>query len=608
VVSFTVDGCPSPVPIGVFLASFPHTMTDAVTTAPAPAPAPVLRTFGDFGLLRLLGRSSLTIAWLAIDNRTGAPVRLLASTQPVHVPTMRARCVEDAKRAARLVHPRIVPVRQVGCVDRFPYLVCDAEPADLDAASPTATVLSLDDLVRRGHDLLDGLAYVHEAAMVHGDLGQHTVMVDAAGRLRIWGCGLGLALANARHASPPGGTPAPRTAMPAAHGLGFLLAREIASCGLLIQHWLLGRPPAGEPDMPTLVDQMTTIDLRLPLDLPQPVPVSLRLIINRAIDLHPQRRFLHARSFERVLDSWRQTQLLDDNGFDAVLIERIRRGGHLPARPMLSHRVTLIAGMEQQRLDTVVDVLLEDIGLSLGLLRAANSADTAAVTAEEPVLTVNRAMQLMGTVGLRRVASGMKAWPGMLKPMGVGVLETAMHRALLAGHLAEHLAPAGMDAEAAMLAAQFQHLGLLLGFYHFPEEMQQIARLKVAGDVGSGQPISEETATLAVLGVDLPGLTQSFLRLWGLSESLRQRVRPIPLDRRVQSPTTPSGWIKLVASCANEIVMVTELPQPEQPAALTQVLDRYHDALALDTEQVRGAMRQARDKLSHHLIHTAAAS
>ena len=576
-------------------------MTDAATTAPPPTLGPVLRNFGDFGLLRLLGRSSLTIAWLAVDRRTGEPVRLLASTQPVPLQTTRERSVEDARRAARLVHPRIAPVRSVGCVDRFPYVVCEADPLDLDPATVNATVLSLDDIVQRGHDLLDGLSYVHEAAMVHGDIGLHTVMVDAHGRLRLWGCGLAQALGVAAQASRPApGAPA-NPAAPAIPSVGHVLAREIAACGLLIQHWLMGRAPVGEPDMPTLLAQITTNDLRLPGDLPLPVPVSLRLIVNRAIDLHPQRRFVHARSFERVLNNWRQTQLLEGSGFDAMFAEKIRRGGHLPARPLLGNRITTIAGMEKQRLDTVVDVLLEDIGLSLGLLRSANSADTAAVTEDEPVLTVQRAMQLMGTTGLRRVAGGMKSWPGLLKPMGVRALETAQRRALLAGHLAEFLAPAGMDAEAAMLAAQFQHLGLLLVAYHFPEELQQIARLKSAGDVGSGYPLSDETATLAVLGVDLQGLTDSFLRLWGLHEALRERIRPIPLDRVVRSPTTPSGWIKLVASCANEIVAVTELPPLEQPDALTGVLNRYHTALALDTEGVRIAMRQARDKLASHL-------
>lgn len=584
------------------LISQTNSMTDAVA---APLP-PVLRTFGDYGLLRLLGRSSLTIAWLAVEQSTGVIVRLLASTQPIGDPQARNRCVEEAQRAARLLHPRITPVRRVGCVDRFPFLACEAEPGDVEPPSLTTGVLSLDDLVRRGHDLVDGLAYLHEAAMVHGDIGQHTVMVDATGRLRLWGCGLGHAVSLARQMPPPAGTPkSPRAATAGAPGLGYLLAREIAASGLLIQHWLLGRAPVGEPDMPTLVTQMTTLDLRLPPDVPQPVPVSLRLILNRSIDLHPQRRFVHARSFERVLGTWRQTQLLGGNGFDAVLAEHIRRGGHLPARPMLSQRVNLIASMEKQRLDTVVDVLLEDIGLSLGLLRSGNSADAAAITADEPVLTVTRAMHLMGTAGLRRVASGMKQWPGTLKPMGVRTLENAMQRALLAGHLAEALVPAGLDAEAAMLAAQCQHLGLLLAAYHFPEELQQIGRLRAAGDVGSGHPISEETATLAVLGVDLFGLTEAFLRLWGLNESLRQRLRPIPLDRQVLSPSTPAGWIKLVASCANEIVTVTELPAPAQPDALTAVLNRYHTALALDTEQVRSAVRQSRDKLARHLTNAA---
>jgi HD-like signal output (HDOD) protein len=562
-------------------------MNDAVSAAP------VLRTFADFALLRMLGRSSLTIAWLATDIQSGQPVRLLASTYPVASQAMRERCVEDAQRAARLVHPRLVPVRKIGCLDRFPYLVCDADPSDLEATSSLPPVLSLDDVVRRGHDVLDGLSYVHEAGMVHGDLGMHTLMPDSTGRLRLWGCGLGAALASARHASASSAATPP--------GIGYWLSREIAACGLLMQHWLMGRPPVGEADMPTLLGKMNTVDLRLPIQVPQPVPDSLRLIINRAIDMHPQRRFLLARSFERVLGNWHQTQMLDGNGFDAVLADRIRRGGHLPARPMLVNRVTQIIGMEQQRLDTVVDVLLEDIGLSLSLLRAANSAEASGASVDEAVITVNRAMQLMGTNGLRRVAGSMKPWPGILKPAYVRTFETAMNRALLAGHLAENLAPAGMDAEEALLAAQFQHLGLLLAAYHFPDELQQIARLKAAGDVGSGQPISEETVTLAVLGVDLPGLAAAFLRLWGLTDSLRPRVRPIPLDRRVLSPTTPAGWIKLVASCANEIVAVTELPRPAQPAALTAVLDRYHAALALNTEQVRGAMRRARDKLSRHL-------
>ncbi len=72
-------------------------MTDAVV---APLP-PVLRAFGDYGLLRLLGRSSLTIAWLAVEQSTGVVVRLLASTQPIGDPQARNRCVEEAQQQER---------------------------------------------------------------------------------------------------------------------------------------------------------------------------------------------------------------------------------------------------------------------------------------------------------------------------------------------------------------------------------------------------------------------------------------------------------------------------------------------------------------------------
>lgn len=573
-------------------------MTDTAAVSPAPAlPAlpPVLRQFGEYGLLRLLGRSSLTIAWLALDTRTGEPVRLLAASQPVPALALRERCVDDAQRAARLQHPRLAPVRKVGVVDRFPYVVCDVVPTDLQPVSTDAAVLSLDDLVQRGHALLDGLSYVHEAAMLHGDLGLHTLLHDGSGRLQLWGCGLAVALAHARTATP---------AAPAPSGPAFQMAREIAASGLLIQHWLLGRAPFGEPDMPTLLGRLHTADLRLPADLPQPVPLSLRLILDRSTDLHPQRRFVHARSFERVLGHWRESQLLGGEGFDALLAERIRRSGHLPALPMLNHRVMQIARMEQQRLDTVVDVLLEDIGLSLGLLRAANAADTSAAAAEEPVITVQRAMQLMGTLGLRRVATGLKAWPGTLRPPAARMLAHVLQRALLAGHVAEALAPPGMDAESVQLAAQLQHLGSLLAHYHFSEEMQQIARLTTAPDgtdSRGGPPVSAQTAMLAVLGVDMEGLTASFLRLWGLTEALLYRVRAIPADVVIRTPTSAPGWVKLVASCANEVVVLSEQPEAGQPGALAQLLDRYHQTLGLDAAQVQAALHQARDKLARHL-------
>lgn len=576
------------------------TSVDTVPPAPqaesapdaSPASLPIMRMFSHFGLVRMLGRSSVTIAWLAVDTRTGQPVRLLASRQPINAQAVRERCLDDARRAARLVHPRLMPVRDIGCVDRFPYLTCDVDSGHLPKAEERATPMPLKDIVRHGVELLEGLAYAHEGSVLHGDLGLHTVAIDAAGHLQLWGLGLGVALMGSR----PGG-------VAQVAGLATLFGREVAAASLLIQHGLIEGPPLGEPDMPTLLDRWPATDMRLPHELPVPIPDSLRLIINRGVESNPQRRYIQARSFERALSGWHQTQMPDQGGFDAMLAERLRRAGHLPAMPALSQRVMSVGAMEKQRLDDMVDLLLEDVALSLAMLRAANSAEIAAANADADVTTVHRAMQLMGTNGLRRVANSLKPWPGLLKPTQAALLEQAMNRAHLAGHLAAFLAPAGLDAEMALLAAQFQNLGALLAAYHFPDEVQQIARLVASGaEAGTeGLSITEELAATSVIGVDLPGLAAAFLRVWGLAESLRALVRPLSRDRAVRAPTSPQGWARVVGSYANEVVAVAELPQPAQPEALSAVVGRYRSALALDEAQVRHAMRRARDKLGRHL-------
>ena len=48
---------------------FPAPSSPCITTA--------VRSFGPYTLIRLIGSSSLTIAWLARDTRTDQPVRLL---------------------------------------------------------------------------------------------------------------------------------------------------------------------------------------------------------------------------------------------------------------------------------------------------------------------------------------------------------------------------------------------------------------------------------------------------------------------------------------------------------------------------------------------------
>lgn len=62
------------------------------------------------------------------------------------------------------------------------------------------------------------------------------------------------------------------------------------------------------------------------------------------------------------------------------------------------------------------------------------------------------------------------------------------------------------------------------------------------------------------------------------------------------------GAAALTRFCHGELgLRTTDLPQPNQPAALATLIGRYHSTLGLDEGQVRGAMRRAREKLSRHM-------
>lgn len=567
--------------------------------AAAPAPAAAVRHFGRFELRQLIGRSTLTMAWMAHDPRARLDVMLM---MPRKAPATRDAFDawwEAARRSAKLSHPNLLTPLEVGHHDHYPFqsferpqgmttlvelLAGKQPPAPMDITSWCA-------------DLLEGLAYAHDGGVVHGDLGLHSVVIDRQGRAAAWGLSTAHTAASMLQAD---GLRLQRTAGD----------RDVTSVGLLL-HWLLATQPAlDEQDLPTALDRIPQEIIRLPWQLPHPVPEALRAIVNRATDRFEKRRYLSARSFFRAISGWRKVQSEESGGALGLLVDRLHSVGHLPARNGLAQRVVQVARMETQRIDDLADVILQDPALSFELLRMVNSAHYGAQR-ETAVTTVRRAVQLVGVSGVRRAAGALRAWPGPLKEDAARALEQGLRHARLAGHLAETLVPAGLDAESALLAAQLQHLGRLLALYHFPDEAQQIQMLmQPQPPVKEGEPITpgltEEGAANAVLGVDLASLAMAVAKHWGLDDSMQELMQPLARDRTVRSPDTSPGWLRLVASCANELLDAARQPATLQAKALGQVAARYARTLDYTPDSLKEAMKTARQKLDQPVLASAA--
>ena len=316
----------------------------------------------------------------------------------------------------------------------------------------------------------------------------------------------------------------------------------------------------------------------------------------------------NARTLLRALNGWREVQAQDSGGPLALLLDRLRTVGHLPTGANVGARIARLATLDGQRNDEIAEQILQDMALSFELLRSVNSAHVQGtqVAGNGPVLTIRRAVALIGINGVRAAARGLRAWPGPLSEPNAAALQRAMDRVRLAGHTAQALRPAGYDPEVVYLVAVLQNLGRLLVQYHFPEETEQIRQLMQpapatpGSDAGkSEQPgMREEGAAFAVLGVDIESLGAAVARHWGLGEDVLQMIRRVPSDKPVRTPDGDADILRIAASAANEAVdAISQLSAPRVGAALNLVAQRYARVLNTSAKDLNEALESARAAL-----------
>jgi non-specific serine/threonine protein kinase len=567
---------------------------------PAPSAAPPLKRFGRFQIRRLLGRSARTMVWLVHDPRLAQELMLVLPRQALAPDALEA-WLQTVRRAARLRHPHLAPVAEVGEHERWPYAAYErrlgatlAERLSPQGEAPTQAAAW-------AVDVLAGLAFAHEAGVAHGDLQLHALLVDDSDRMLVMG--LEVALADTPVAEA--GT-APRTL---SVDPGALQAqrdraqRDVLATGLVLHHLLAGRPALDEPDVGRVADRLPPRGrelVRLPFAIPRPVPEPLRAIVNRATDRQPRHRYLSARTLARALEGWIEVESAHEGGAHALLLERIGQIGALPATPGGAARAARLALLEHERTNELAEIVLRDLALSFELLRVVNTARVRGtqVSGNGPVLTVRRAIAMVGLDGVRRAAHGLRPWPGPLAEADAHELEALLDRVRRAGRIAQALRPAGYDAEVVFLVTLLQNLGRLLVQYHFPDEAQQIRRLmqpQPASEAGGrDEPgMSEEQAAYAVLGCDVEGMGTAVARHWGMDDAVLHMIRRLPAGAPVRTPDHDDDVLRAVASAANEALDALALPPRLASPALERVAGRYARVLTLQPGDLQDAVQAA---------------
>lgn len=136
---------------------------------------------GRYRIVRLLGQGGMGVVYHAYDDQLDRPVaiKVVAGTHATAIG--RQRLQREAKAAARIRHPHICQIYDIGEADGDPFIAMELLEGEPLSARLTRGALSVPDALGIALQMLDALQTLHEQGIVHRDLKPSNVFMTAHG-------------------------------------------------------------------------------------------------------------------------------------------------------------------------------------------------------------------------------------------------------------------------------------------------------------------------------------------------------------------------------------------------------------------------------------------
>ncbi len=254
----------------------------AATDGFAPGTVALPAVFGDYDLLEEVGRGGMGVVYRARQRSLDriVAVKMLLRRELASAADL-ARFRSEAEAAARLDHPGIVSVFEVGELDGHPFYSMQYVEGTTLARLLTGGPLPARDAATILAQVAEAVQAAHARGILHRDLKPSNILIDTDGCPRVSDFGLAKRLeadASVTHTGAILGTPCYMSPEQAAGSRGDVgPASDVWSLGAILYQMLTGRPPfqAASP-----MDTLLAV-----LESDPPVPRSINRSVDRDLEL-----------------------------------------------------------------------------------------------------------------------------------------------------------------------------------------------------------------------------------------------------------------------------------------------------------------------------------
>jgi len=270
----------------------------------------ISQTLSHFRVLEEIGAGGMGVVYRAHDEHLDRDVALkVLPAGMLADDSARRRFHREALAIARLNHPNVGAVYEFGGHEGIDFLVLELVSGEGLEAKLRLGALPIDQVVRLGIQLADGLEAAHAEGIIHRDLKPANLRMTPGGRLKILDFGLArmqqesdaAPTMTATRSSEASGT-LPYMAPEQLRGNVSDVRSDIYSAGVVLYEMATGKRPFGEASGPLLVSAILEARVSPPRSRNHVVPAPLEAIILKALDRNPDRRYQSARELRVDLE------------------------------------------------------------------------------------------------------------------------------------------------------------------------------------------------------------------------------------------------------------------------------------------------------------------